>query len=126
MNDSIFGEMIDSYSRAQAIADGVLVDVTEAAKEAGFRLPVAITGGVWTRCVAWRNADANQDEHGRLWDVLWLAHLASRRAKECSVVDYPLCVEQASGQVEYLTLRLVIGPGDDGEPVMTILFPGEE
>jgi hypothetical protein len=24
------------------------------------------------------------------------------------------------------TLKLVIGPGDDGEPVITILLPGED
>lgn len=125
MNDSIFGEVMHQYTRAQAIADGVLIAVTKAAKEAGFRIPVAVTTGVWAKCVAW-NEDANQDEHGRLWDVLWLARLAARTAKERSEVDYPLRVVQASGQVEHLTLRLAIGPGDDGEPVMTILFPGEE
>src|SRR6185437_8267129 len=38
-----FGEVIYSYTRAQAIADGVLVDVSETAKEAGFKYPVALT-----------------------------------------------------------------------------------
>jgi hypothetical protein len=39
-------EQIHSYSRAQAIADGVLVDVT--AKEAGFKYqPVALTRAVF-------------------------------------------------------------------------------
>jgi type I site-specific restriction endonuclease len=33
--DPIFGEVIYSYTRAQAIEDGVLVDVTDMAKEAG-------------------------------------------------------------------------------------------
>ena len=32
---------IYSYSRQQAIDDGVLVDITEMAQEAGFRFPVA-------------------------------------------------------------------------------------
>lgn len=32
-----------SYSRAQAFADDVLVDVTEAAKEIGFRIPTVVT-----------------------------------------------------------------------------------
>jgi hypothetical protein len=30
-------DMIHSYTRAEAIADGVLIDVSETAKEAGFR-----------------------------------------------------------------------------------------
>jgi len=41
MNDIIF-----SYTRAQAIEDGVLVDVSELAREASFRYPVAVTQGV--------------------------------------------------------------------------------
>ena len=44
--------VIFSYTRAQAIADGVLIDATELAKEAGFRIPVAVTAGVWAECVA--------------------------------------------------------------------------
>ncbi|MCF5089180.1 hypothetical protein GIW57_03195 [Stenotrophomonas sp. PA-6-5C] len=35
-------DLIHSYTRAQAIEDGVLVDVSDVAKEAGFKLPVAI------------------------------------------------------------------------------------
>ena len=31
--------VIFSYTRAQAIADGVLIDATELAKQAGFRYP---------------------------------------------------------------------------------------
>ncbi|SMF52413.1 DUF6573 family protein [Pseudogulbenkiania subflava] len=126
MNDPIFGEPIYAYCRAQAIADGVLIDVTDAAREAGFRLPVAVTAGVWATCVAWEADEAGQDERGRLWDVLWLARLATRKAKDLGEVDYSLRVEQASGRVEHFTLRLAIGPGDDGEPVLTILYPGED
>ncbi len=32
----VFGPVVSSYSRAQAIDDGVLVDVTSTAREAGF------------------------------------------------------------------------------------------
>jgi len=46
-------EVIDSYTRAQAIEDGVLIDVSNAAKEAGFRIPIALTTAVWADCVAW-------------------------------------------------------------------------
>ena len=36
-------ELIYAYTRKQAIEDGVLVDVTETAKEAGFRVSLAIS-----------------------------------------------------------------------------------
>ena len=39
--------VIFSYTRAQAIEDGVLVDLTEWAAETGFKIPVACTATVW-------------------------------------------------------------------------------
>ncbi|WP_049473777.1 DUF6573 family protein, partial [Stenotrophomonas maltophilia] len=44
-------DLIHSYTRAQAIEDGVLVDVSDVAKEAGFKLPVTITRAAWSRYV---------------------------------------------------------------------------
>jgi hypothetical protein len=46
------GALIYRYSRADAIRDGVLIDVSEMAREAGGRLPVALTQAGWERCVA--------------------------------------------------------------------------
>jgi hypothetical protein len=45
-SESLFGEVIFSYTRAQAIADRVLIDVTPTALEAGFRFPVATTAAL--------------------------------------------------------------------------------
>ncbi|CAJ6925858.1 ISBma1, transposase [Burkholderia pseudomallei] len=58
MNNSPFGRVIFSYTRAQAIADGVLIDVSSAALDVGFRHPVALTSAVWADCVAWADADS--------------------------------------------------------------------
>ena len=35
-----FGPVIYSYTRAQAVADGVQVDVTKTAQEAGIKFPI--------------------------------------------------------------------------------------
>lgn len=35
--------IIFSYTRAQAIADGVLIDVTARAAEVGFKVPTVVT-----------------------------------------------------------------------------------
>lgn len=40
-----FGEVISVYTRAQALADGVLIDAGPMAREAGFRWLTAITAG---------------------------------------------------------------------------------
>lgn len=53
----VFGEVISSYSRKQAIEDGVLIDVTEAANQLGFRVPVAMTSAAWGDCVEWSESD---------------------------------------------------------------------
>ena len=68
--ESFFGNVIFTYTRAQAIEDGVLVDPGPMAQEAGFKLPVALTSAVWADCVAWNDDDSRkkpfQDQPGRL------------------------------------------------------------
>ena len=73
--------VIFSYTRAQAIADGVLIDVSEQAKQAGFCFPVAVTAGVWAECVAVPEGAAGQNETGRLSVVLSLLRFAIARKK---------------------------------------------
>lgn len=66
--------VIDSYSRAQALADGTLVAVdADLAQNAGFRAPVALTSAVYETCVRVPQGVNCQDETGRLFDVLWMA-----------------------------------------------------
>ena len=58
--ESFFGNVISTYTRAQAIEDGVLVDAGSMAKEAGFNWPVALTAAAWADCVAWTEDDNRQ------------------------------------------------------------------
>jgi len=68
--ESFFGDIISTYTRAQAIEDGVLIDVSSIAKESGFEWPVSMTAGAWADCVAWSDTDSQtqvyQDQSGRL------------------------------------------------------------
>lgn len=77
-------EIVARYSRADALADGALVDCSALARELGFAAPVAVTREAWADLVAWSDADSRrqvpQDETGRLWDVLWMARGALVRA----------------------------------------------
>ena len=72
MTDSPFGEVISEYSRRTAIEDGVLVDVSTTAREAGITFPVALTRAVWDRYVEVPEGLRGQDERGRLWDVVYM------------------------------------------------------
>jgi len=47
----LVGEVISTYSRAQALEDGVLIDAGAMAREAGLRWPVALTAAVSEDCV---------------------------------------------------------------------------
>lgn len=129
----IFGHPIHTYTREQAIEDGLLVDVTNTAREVGFRVPVALTRAAWADCVEWTDKDTKrqtvQDEAGRLWDVLWMAINAARRNTQRESFTFQLYrVSRGGRSLRPRLTRLVcrIGPGDSGEPVITILLPGED
>ncbi|HSH28974.1 MAG TPA: DUF6573 family protein [Thiohalobacter sp.] len=129
----LFGGEIYRYTRAQAIQDGVLIDITETAREVGFRWPTAITAAAWADCVAWSEEDTRrqvyQDASGRLWDVVWMALNAIRHRPLGNQLEYSLYRVPRDGhstEAEPTRLKLVVGPGDDGEPVITILLPGED
>lgn len=132
--DSIFGDVIYAYTRAQAMEDGFLVDVSEIAKEAGFRYPTAVTRRVWDEVVTPSELalEMGQSENGRLWDVLWMLFVAIKRAKEAGdIIMYKLIVrDDLEADVEdprYLvTLKSQIHGGDNGEPVITIMMPDED
>ena len=130
--DSLFGSVIIAYSRTQAIADGILVDVTETGKEVGFKLPVTITEALHNRLTPTKaDVAIGQDYDGRLWDVLWLAaftiKLADRGKDTVAFTVTQQEVEPKSGQPHGVDIRLraVCGPGDEGEPVITIGFPDD-
>ncbi|MCS5712781.1 hypothetical protein HT99x_015180 [Candidatus Berkiella aquae] len=80
-----FGEMIYAYSRAQAIEDGELVDVSDMAKRSGFKIPVAVTRAVWVQYIEWADKDNDrqtiQDQSSRLRDVLWMLYVACNRIR---------------------------------------------
>jgi len=122
------GPLIFAYTRRQAIADGVLVDVTETAKEAGFVIPVAVTCGVWAECVRVPDGVTGQDEAGRLWDVLMMLRFAVRKASEGNRVDFAVYVrsDDSEGTPPLVSLYAVCGPGDEGEPVITVMLPHED
>ncbi|HYE19757.1 MAG TPA: DUF6573 family protein [Tepidisphaeraceae bacterium] len=120
------------YTRAQAIADGVLVDLTEWAREVGFVFPVACTAAVWDRYVVPADglrAGHGQSERGRGHDVVWLLACHLRALAPGAVVprvEFDMIFLMPPGR--HVTVRLAAGcgPGDAGEPVVTIMLPEED
>lgn len=123
-------EVIHRYTRAEAIRDGVLVDVTATGAEAGIRVPVALTAGLHAEAVAWNESNAAiQDEAGRLWDVLTVTRYAIAHAPEvdrttATVHRVPNTPKALNPKPLPFTVH--IGPGDAGEPVITLMLPTED
>ena len=130
MNNSVKGEeeldCIFAYSRADAIKDGVLVDVSEMAREAGFRFPVALTHAAFETCVSVPANVPCQDEEGRLWDVLNVARFSILQSEHAREVVFTPRVKNDAGRAKRRQLKAVVGAGDSGEPVVTIMLPTED
>jgi hypothetical protein len=145
--DNSWGQPIFRYTRAQAIADGVLVDLTSAADDkgclvcpqAGFKVPVAITRAAWAQTIeaggTWKpdgdgevlELEGGQSLTGRLWDVLWMLRAASGQAGSTDRVHFQVLVDSdGDGRREAVKLWVLCGPGDDAQPVITIMLEGED
>jgi hypothetical protein len=146
-DDNFWGEPIHSYSRAQAIADGLLVDLTTATdgrgqllcKEAGFRVPVAITRAAWAQTIepggCWKphgegqvlELPGGQSLTGRLWDVLWMLRVTCDKSPSTDRIHFEVLVDvHGSGEHELVKLWALCGPGDNAAPVITIMLEGED
>ncbi len=146
--DDFWGEPIYGYSRAQAIADGMLVDLTNILDEDGqrlcpkygFKIPVAITRSAWAKVIEagghWRAERSGQvlELRGgqslslRLQSLLWMLKLACAcTAVRIDRVHFEMPVDvYGNGRSELVKLWMLCGPGDDAEPVMTIMLEGED
>lgn len=131
----LFGDAVYTYSRADALADGYLIDITDHAKTAGFRVPAAITRAAWEDCVAWEAADerrkrVHQDQSARLLDVLTMAMFRIRAAMRHNAAadrtTFPVLRIPRDGcgtKPREATLEVVIGGDDEGVPCITIGQP---
>ena len=129
MTNEIFGEVISSYSRAQAIEDGVLVDVSATAEEARIKFPVAMTRTAWGKYVEVPEGVNCQDESGRLWDILWMFRCAAAKFTGDTLLFKLYVRNHNRGRLDrrdLVTFKALCGPGDDAEPVITIMLPEED
>jgi hypothetical protein len=118
--------VIHAYTREEAISDGVLVDVSEMAREAGFRYPVAVTRWVYEECIAVPTDTFGQDTRGRLWDLLVVLSVACRNGSLQDETLFRLLVRNDNREAKGNTLKAVCHAGDAGEPVITVMFPSED
>lgn len=131
MIQSVFGDIISSYSRAEAIRDGVLVPVpADLMADAGIVFPVCLTDSVYSGYINPSNlADLpGQSVEGRMWDLLWMLRVSIKAGDgRGDRMSYSVLFQMEPGK-EQVSVDLIsaCGPGDQGEPVITIMLPGED
>ncbi len=123
-NENVFGETIYSYSRAQAIEDGVLVDLSQVESiRQSWKHPFACTSAVWALI-----EEALQKPHydlaGICHDVSIMAKLAIQNnaaARNSDEVRFEVIIDGKKH-----AMKLHIGPGDTAAPVLTLMLPYED
>ena len=126
---NLFDSVIYSYTRAQAVADGVQVEVTKTAQEAGIRIPVFLTRTVFDAYVAVPPGVQCQDEAGRLWDIVWMLRFAVQRSRaSADRLPFALYVRNDNHRAKLVKLIATCGPLDidDPQPAITVMMPDED
>jgi hypothetical protein len=127
-------EILSRYTRAQALEDGILVDMTvepfgSMAREAGLKWPIAMTSTAFHACVAIDEEESkghsSQDVKGRWWDCLMMLR---RTRREVSPLEqrWKLIVQDPDGRSRLKELKCVSGPADDMSPCLTFMLPNED
>ena len=122
-------QTIFAYTRKQAVADGMQVEVTKTAQEAGIRIPVFLTRTVYDAYVTVPPNVTGQDEAGRLWDIVWMLRFAISRARGNSDrVPVALYVRNDNRAAKLVKLIAQCGALDidDPAPAITLMMPDED
>ncbi len=133
-------DIISRYTRADALQDGDLIAVPgELSRQAGISVPVALTRAAWNQYIepSYLPEMPDQDLTGRLWDLLWMLRMSANRSRGSSVIIFRVVFEllreraRATGIIhhrggETVELKAICGPGEDGEPVITVMLPEED
>ncbi len=124
-----WGEPIHVYTRAQAISDGVLVDLSAVAPDVcrqHYKYPVACTASVWGIIERALNTPGElQDVAGIVHDMLWMSRVSGKAINQ-QTRQFPTIIVTAPGKRKTFQFKLVVGPGDRAEPVITIMMPNED
>ncbi len=128
MNDNDLN-VIYSYTREQAIEDGVLVDLTKEAQEAGFKIPVAMSAGLYHEYVKPSEAleAEGQSFQGRLHDVFMMLRFSAGNRWNGSRVEFEVLFQVGEGPSFKKVGCVAAVEGDsNGNPCLTIFRPEDD
>lgn len=127
--NELFGAAISTYSRAQAIEDGVLVcansgDFDEVTRQ-HFKYPVAMTSAVFGLMEKAVNNENWMNDYKGVWHDICHMSRSFYRTVDATTRIFRVIIKGA-GRKSIYDLKAVCGPGDDGEPVLTFMLPTED
>lgn len=108
-------------TRRELIDAGVLLDVTRLARQHRITVPAAITAAAWTTCGSTTTEFATPTGDVLAHRILQAAFDQAAHSRPSALANPALgfALEDA-GARHIVELELTVGPGDDGEPVVTI------
>jgi hypothetical protein len=120
-NENVFGETVYSYSRQQAIDDGVLIDlsVLEITKQ-HWNVQLCCTDSVWG-IIEDAVTNHGKDLIGILHDIYTVAKFNIKAATSQDRVYFRATVGVAAHD-----FVLAYGPGDTAAPVLTLMLPSDD
>ena len=126
MNE-LFGKVIYSYSRADAIEDGVLVDLSANFPEEAriYKYHIACTASVWSlveQSVA--NRKYCNSAAGIVWDIMYMSQRGVIARPDEQTVIFQVIIAGVGRRTH--TMKAVCGAGDELEPVITVMLEGED
>jgi hypothetical protein len=129
----LFGPVIHSYTRAEAIQDGVLINLGMFVSQGrpvlelvGLRFPVAMTSAAYELVIGERD--------GALLDgaivtrrVIYFLSVLKRAILSREAGQDPTRLEFTctNAELKIIALKSICGPGDNAEPVITVMLPRE-
>lgn len=129
MKQLVSDYQISSFSRANMLENGLLIDVSNTAESMGFTGPVALSNAEWEGIMQpYEGTDRPIEviKSGALWDCLWMLYIGLKHTKsETPEFLFPVILDCENIDAIFI-LKAVIGPDDDGYPVITILKREEE
>jgi len=128
--NDLFGEcnVIFEYTRTQAIADGVLIDLSTSypVDTRMYSWPLACTSAVW-KLIESAASSEDVDPALYVWDIAFMSHVAIKSVTNSGSSELPFKVTMplTENGTEH-KLKLVCGPDDEGKPCLTIMLRDED
>lgn len=123
--EEIFGKVISSYTRTQAIDDGILVELdSKITEEAGIVYPVAITRVAW-QLIEDAVEKGGKDQDGVIWDMLMMFVHTAKKSTSDQIIFEMMIWEKHVGKDRLMKFKAICSAGDTPEPVITIMLPKE-